>query len=241
VSWASIHRGEVDGVPVHIKTTTYDARLEAEGLAALADAGAPVPEVISVDEHRLVLRSVTGPPAWRFLGAAMARAHRATADSFGWHRDNVIGSLPQHNGRHEDWPTFYIERRLRPWMPSLPSAVRHRLEDLCTGLLPELLDHDSSPSLLHGDLWSGNVVEGAWLIDPAVHYGDRELDLAFATVFGGIPAEFFDGYREEWPLDPAWERRRPALQLYHLLVHVELFGRSYLPMIAARLEMLEGA
>jgi fructosamine-3-kinase len=209
-------------------------------LEALRGAGAPVPEVISVDEHRLVVRTVGGPPAWRTLGAAVANAHRATADTFGWHRHNVIGSLPQDNDRHADWPTFYIERRLRPWMSALPTAVRHRLEDLYAGSLPELLDHDASPSLLHGDLWSGNIVDGAWLIDPAVSYGDRELDVAFATVFGGIPGEFFDGYQEEWPLDPGWEQRRPAHQLYHLLVHVELFGRGYVPMVESRIEVLGG-
>lgn len=240
MSWASIHREEVDGVPVHVKTTAYDARLEAEGLAALAAAGAPVPEVMSVDEHRLVLRTVSGRPVWRSLGGAVANAHRVTNDTFGWHRDNVIGSLPQHNERHDHWPTFYIERRLRPWMPALPTAVRHRLEDLCAGPLPDLLDHDVSPSLLHGDLWSGNVVDGTWLIDPAVSYGDRELDLAFASVFGGIPTDFFDGYQQEWPLDSGWQRRRPALQLYHLVVHVELFGRSYVPMVEARIEALGG-
>jgi fructosamine-3-kinase len=241
VSWASISRDVVDGVHVHVKTTSYDARLEAEGLTALAAAGAPVPQVVSVDEHQLVLISVEGPENWRELGAAVARTHRATSPTFGWHRDNVIGSLPQDNTPHSQWPAFYIERRLRPWMPALPTVLRRRLEDLCSGALPELLDHGVAPSLLHGDLWAGNVVDGAWLIDPAVSYGDRELDLAFAAVFGGIPADFFDGYQAAWPLDPGWERRRPALQLYHLLVHVELFGRSYLHMVEQRIESLEAS
>jgi fructosamine-3-kinase len=100
------------------------------------------------------------------------------------------------------------------------------------------LDHDAGPSLVHGDLWSGNIVDGRALIDPAVSFSDREIDLAFATVFGGIPSDFFAGYVEAWPLDPGWERRRPALQLYHLLVHVELFGEGYVPMVTTRLDQL---
>ncbi|MGF1666584.1 MAG: fructosamine kinase family protein [Acidimicrobiia bacterium] len=238
MSWASIHRDVVDGRPVHVKSTGYDARLEAEGLAALAEAGVPVPEVLAVDEHRLVVATVGGPPSWGLLGAALAGAHRSTSRMFGWHRDNVIGSLPQDNRPGPHWPTFYIERRIRPWLAALPTTVRRRLEDACDGPMADLLDHGVAPSLVHGDLWAGNVVDGAWLIDPAVHFADRELDLAFARVFGGIPDEFFDGYAAAWPLDEGWERRVPALQLYHLLVHVELFGRSYLPMVEARLEKL---
>lgn len=240
MSWASIHRDVVGGRAVHVKQTLYDAGLEAEGLTALRSAGAPVPEVLEVADDRLVLETVEGDEDWTSLGRSLARVHRSSADRFGWNHDNVIGSLPQSNTWTEDWPTFYIEHRLRPWMPVLPPHLRHRLESACESTLPDLLDHRAVPSLVHGDLWSGNVVDGSWLIDPAVSYSDREIDLAFATVFGGIPAEFFAGYEAEWPLDPGWERRRPALQLYHLLVHVELFGRSYLPMVEARLDSLEG-
>lgn len=239
MSWASIRRDTVDGIPVHVKTTSYDARLEAEGLAALAEAGAPVPEVISADEHRLVIATVDGRPDWRALGEALARVHRRTSQTFGWHRDNVIGPLPQDNRPESSWPVFYTERRIRPWLASLPTHLRRRLEDACAGPMAELLDHEVTPSLVHGDLWAGNVVDGTWLIDPAVHFADREFDLAFARLFGGIPAEFFDGYDAAWPLDEGWERRVPALQLYHLLVHVELFGRSYVPMLTARLDRLE--
>jgi fructosamine-3-kinase len=91
---------------------------------------------------------------------------------------------------------------------------------------------------VHGDLWSGNIVAGRWLIDPAVHFADRELDLAFAAVFGGIPARMWSAYEESWPLDEGWEARRPALQLYHLLVHVRLFGGGYRAMVADRLDAL---
>jgi len=238
VSWASIHREERDGRPVYVKRTTYDARLEAGGLLALALAGAPVPQVIFVDSEVLVIEEVTGSPDWAKLGRSLAQVHRCTEDRYGFDYDNVIGSLRQDNTWTPSWNEFYVTNRIRPWLGALPTSTRRRIEDAIAGPMTGLLEHGQTPSLLHGDLWSGNVVDGSYLIDPAVSYGDRELDLAFSTVFGGIPAEFHAGYHEAWPLDDGWERRRPALQLYHLLVHVELFGRSYVSMVELRLEQL---
>ena len=94
------------------------------------------------------------------------------------------------------------------------------------------------PSLVHGDLWAGNVVEGRWLIDPAVSYSDREVELAFMGLFGGIPEAMWRAYAEAWPLSPGWERRRWALQMHHLLVHVRLFGAGYASGVAERLDRL---
>lgn len=221
-----------------VKATSYDARLEADGLRALAAAGGPVPEVLGVDRHVLVLEHVTGRPDWHGLGAAIARMHRDVGEQFGWDQDNVIGPLPQPNPLTADWPSFYVEHRLRPYLDVLPADLRRRLEAACDGPLPELLDHNVPASLVHGDLWAGNIVDGRWLIDPAVHRADRELDLAMLDLFGGVPAAFRHGYAEVWPLDAGWERRRPALQLYHLLVHVRLFGAGYLASVAARLDEL---
>ena len=227
-----------DGRAVVVKSTTYDADLEAEGLRALAGAGAPVPEVLDVLDRRLILTLVSGPADWAALGRALAHVHATTADRFGWHRDNVIGPLPQRNGWLDRWPEFHLERRLVPYLPDLPADVATRLERAMAGPLAEVLDHDVRPSLVHGDLWTGNVVDGRWLIDPAVHHADREVDLAMLALFGDGPPAFHRAYAEAWPLDDGWERRRPALQLAPLLVHVRLFGGGYVASVAQRLDAL---
>lgn len=253
-----------DGRRAVVKRAPYPAEVEVDGLVALSEAGAPVPEVWGCGDEVLVLEHVGGPPDWAGLGRALAEMHRRSASAavsgvgpgvaggvgaefgaeagaeFGWHRDNLIGSLPQANGFEEHWPTFYAERRIRPLLgaSALPSGARRRLERALSGPLLELLDTDPPASLVHGDLWSGNVVSGRWLIDPAVHRADREFELAFADLFGGLPAEFTRAYEEAWPLADGWEARRPALQLYHLLVHVELFGAGYAGAVEARLDRL---
>lgn len=238
-AWSSITREFRNGRPVVVKTTEYDARLEADGLRSLAEAGAPVPTIISVDTHRLVLEEVGGPADWEGLGRALARCHRASADRYGYHIDNVIGPLPQSNRWDGSWSNFFIEQRLSPYLGDLPAELGDRIRArIDSGHLEALLEHGQLPSLVHGDLWSGNIVDGRWLIDPAVHYADRELDLAFAAVFGGIPNVMWEAYREVWPLDDGWEERRPLLQLYHLLVHVRLFGGGYVRMVAERLTAL---
>jgi fructosamine-3-kinase len=227
-----------DGSSVVVKSTSYDATMEAEGLDALRDAGAPVPAVLDVRADRLVLERVSGPADWAALGEALAATHRTTSSDFGWHRDNVIGSLPQPNPRLRDWPTFYVEHRIRPFLPALAAPLAERLERACDGPLPALLDHDAPASLVHGDLWSGNIVEGRWLIDPAVNHADRELDLAMLALFGDAPDTFHRAYQASWPLDEGWQGRRPALQLYHLLVHVRLFGGVYADAVTARLDAI---
>lgn len=237
-----LERTRRDGRAVVVKRTDHDASLEAEGLAALAAAGAPVPDVLEVGEHHLVLvdlDATTDPPAsrrdWELLGARLAEVHGVTATRFGWHRDNVIGTTPQHNGMSADWAEFHWTCRIAPHLSVLPAAVADRLRAAREELAARL-DHDVVPSLLHGDLWSGNVLHGRWFIDPAVCHADRELDLAFACLFGGIPDTFFRGYDATRPRDDGWEDRLPLLQLYHLLVHVRLFGQGWLAPVVARLD-----
>lgn len=215
---------------------------EAEGLALLAACGAvrvPRPLARGRDGTHAFLAlewldfGAGGHDAT--LGRALAALHRHTASRFGWHRDNTIGTTPQQNSWSGDWCTFFGERRLAPQAArvadgghaELAAAVRRLI-----ATLPALLaGHAPSPSLLHGDLWSGNA--GALptgepvLFDPAVYYGDREADLAMTELFGGFSADFHVAYRAAWPLDAGYERRRPLYNLYHVLNHANLFGGGY--------------
>lgn len=169
-------------------------------------------------------------------GRGLAELHRIEGENFGWHRNNFIGSTPQPNRRHPDWPEFFVAERLRP---QLELAKRHggrgsliaggeRLADELPALF---VDYRPAASLLHGDLWHGNAAVDEngrpVLFDPAVHHGDREADLAMAELFGGFPAAFHAAYREAWPLADGYPQRRTLYQLYHVLNHFNLFGGGY--------------
>jgi protein-ribulosamine 3-kinase len=169
------------------------------------------------------------------LGRMLAALHRQTGPRFGWERDNYIGLSPQKNGWCDAWVEFWRERRMRPQLD------RAGLQ-LDPGKLDRLLEtHDPAPSLLHGDLWSGNAgftQEGPVVFDPAVYYGDREADLAMTELFGGFPGEFYRAYNEAWPLDAGYEKRKQLYNLYHLLNHLNLFGGGYLAQVKATLRLL---
>jgi fructosamine-3-kinase len=233
-------RGQLaDGLEVVIKRCPYPADIEAEGLRALADVGVPVPAVLGVGQQVLVMEYVDGLPDWAGLGRAVARMHRVTNPRYGWHRDNQAGRLVQHNGWCDDWPSFYAQRRILPHLadPAVPEALRRRLERACDGPLLTLLRHRPPASLTHGDLWAGNVVSGRWLVDPAVSFVDRELEIAYMQMSSSLPAELFDAYCEQWPFEDSYADRRPALQLSKLLVNVRHFGpQHYVPRIEAVLD-----
>ena len=226
-----------DGRDVVVKVCPYPAEVEAEGLRALAAAGAPTPAVLGTAGKVLVLEYVSGPPAWAALGRAMATVHGTTADRFGWHRDNPAGRFDQQNAWSDDWPTFFVRRRILAHLddPQVPPALADRLRTACAGPLLDLLPTDSTPSLTHGDLWFGNVVDGHWMVDPAVCFADRELDLAFMES-GRLPAEFFDAYQREWPFEPGYPERRVALQLHKILVGLRHFGAARIPRLQAALD-----
>jgi fructosamine-3-kinase len=241
MGWARIERTVIEGRRVVTKFTDYDARLEADGLRALGAAGAPVPDVLVADAHSLTMSEVRGRPDWERLGHTLATVHQHTADRFGYPIGNVIGALPQPNAWTDSWGAFFADNRVVVHLadPAVPPDLARRLRKACDGPLIALLDqHGPVPSLVHGDLWAGNVVDGSFLIDPAVSYSDREVELAFMAVFGGVPASMWNGYLDTWPLSEGWERRRHALQLHHLLVHVRLFGGGYAGMVADRLDRL---
>jgi fructosamine-3-kinase len=217
-------------------------RAEARSLDAMRRTGAVrVPAVVGVGERWLALEWLpSGRPtskALEGLGRDLAAMHRTTAATYGWEEPNFIGSLPQSNRRTADWPTFWRDERIMPQLrraSSMFAREDRRRFDVWLDRLDDILDGsvEDGPSLLHGDLWNGNVHVGedgvAALIDPSSYYGHREVDLAMAELFGGFGAEFFAGYEAVWPLRAGYrERRRGAYQLYYLLVHVNLFGGSY--------------
>jgi fructosamine-3-kinase len=219
---------------------------EAAGLEWLrAAGGAPVVEVLRVDEHGLDLRRLVPVPPTREAAAAfgrdLARTHAAGAPAFGsppagWSGDGFFGPLdqplPLRAGSFAAWGEFLAECRLEPLAAALhdeqaADALRRVAERLRSGRL----DDDDEPARLHGDLWSGNVVwtsAGATLIDPAAHGGHRETDLAMLALFG-LPflAEVLEGYRSVRPLRRGWERRVALHQLYPVGVHALLFGGGY--------------
>ena len=221
---------------------------EAHGLRLLASAEAlRVPAVIAQGDAGdgcpafLVLEyvetsDVRSEASMTRFGAGLADLHRCTGDVFGLDRDNFIGRLPQPNDRAPLWSTFYRDQRLGSQMQLARRLGRlpARREDLLTRLmdrLPDLLDDDAiGPSLIHGDLWGGNYLIAAdgtpVLIDPAVCYAHREMDLAMSALFGGFSGRFYAAYFEAWPA-PGHEERRALYQLYYLLVHLNLFGESY--------------
>ena len=217
---------------------------EARGLRFLAEADAlRVPRVVAVDPAFLVLEYL--PPGPRdagyedTLGRGLAALHQATPDGFGLEHDNYIGNLPQRNTPCATWPEFYWQRRLSPLLHSLPAELRHRFEALAESL-PDLVGPPEPPARLHGDLWGGNVHASGSpvLIDPAVYGGHREIDLAMMRLFGGFSPRVFAAYDEAYPLAQGHADRVPLYQLYPLLVHVGLFGASYLPAVRRALDAL---
>lgn len=218
---------------------------EADGLNELRAAGEiRVPEVIDVgvmngqayiDIEKLALEPTNHDIEQRF-GAQLAALHRHTQDRYGWFRDNTIGLTPQHNDLSDDWVAFFRKHRLGY---QLELAARNGYGAQVTALgqrlahkLPALFeDYRPVPSLLHGDLWGGNwgAVRGEPVIfDPAVYFGDRETDIAMTMVFGGFGQAFYKAYESSWPMAPGHEQRLKLYQLYHILNHLNLFGRSYL-------------
>jgi fructosamine-3-kinase len=217
---------------------------EAEGLGRLAAAGAiRVPAVLgqglAAGSAWLALEWLAlAPPtaaSERALGERLARQHRVVGPRFGYPVDNFIGRTPQPNGWCDDGATFVATRRLGAQLALAagrgPAALVERGARLleCVGAF--YAGYAPLPSLLHGDLWSGNhgaLGDGTPVVyDPAVYYGDREADLAMTRLFGGFGASFYAAYEAAWPPDAGAGARRELHQLYHLLNHWQLFGGGY--------------
>ena len=234
---------------------------EAAGLEAIARTGTiGIPQVLGYGMNAgglgrsfLLLEFVSAKKRvsdyWEMLGHQLADMHRAdTADyvqngRYGFGNDNYIGMRKQINTPHESWVAFFRDCRLAPQFQAAARCFDPADFRKITWLLDHLEDfltEPDRPSLLHGDLWAGNVMTGndkkAWLIDPAVSVGHAEADIAMTELFGGFPAAFYDAYREAGILPPDYKERRDLYNLYHLLNHLNIFGGGYLSSVKRVLE-----
>ncbi|SFB90720.1 hypothetical protein SAMN04487907_1011124 [Zunongwangia mangrovi] len=223
--------------------TKFPGMFEAEmaGMKALKAAEAiDVPQMIDVYTENdysclLMEHRETGSRSsnfWTVFGKQMADLHKNTQPKFGFSEDNYIGSLPQQNNEHENIVDFYNEERLEPQF-KLAKEQAYDLGDtkkFCSELY-DLIPQEK-PALIHGDLWNGNYLVNAegspCLIDPAVAYAPREMDLSMMKLFGGFDSVLFNTYFEEFPVEKGFDDRVPIWQLYYLLVHLNLFGTGYL-------------
>lgn len=221
--------------------------VEERGLQLLydADSGLKIPKPLHHDKHEeakisyLILeylpesRSTSETDAK--LGEGLAALHQHTSETYGLDHDNYIGRLPQYNTPHENWIDFLINQRFAPQLKmAMDSGLLGRQDqkafDALYARLPEILS-DEPASLLHGDLWGGNQFATTTgepaIFDPAVYFGNREIELAFTYLFGGFGRNFYQTYQSTWPLQPGFDERKDIYNLYPLLVHVNLFGSVY--------------
>ena len=181
---------------------------------------------------------------WTLFGQRLAKMHQKSTFDYGLDSNNYIGSLPQKNKWKRSWIEFFVQNRLQ--FQEKLALDSQRIDRQTSTLLSvlygkmERLFTPTRPSLLHGDLWSGNYMCGpdghATIYDPSVYYGHREMDIAMTYLFGGFQKEFYDAYQDEFPLDEGWEERIEICNLYPLLVHVNLFGASYANRVKAILK-----
>lgn len=217
---------------------------EAEGLTALADTHSiRVPQSLCTGvtdkQSYIVMEYValtSSLGAQQAAGRQLAQLHRSTAKHFGWHRENTIGATPQKNIPTLDWVDFWAEYRLGFQLQlAADNGYGGRLQSSGDKLLNSfaaLLDHAPEASLIHGDLWGGNLAfdenQNPVIYDPATYYADREAELAMTELFGGFSPDFYAAYNEAWSLDMGYAARKKLYNLYHVLNHLNLFGTGYL-------------
>ena len=212
---------------------------EAAMLRAIAETGAPAPEVHHSENQLLLMDFVEadGVKGWESLAEALHLLHAPRAAPYGWYDDYAFDPVTIPNASCDNWPEFWASNRLLCHGEKVDGSLTRRLENLAKRL-PELLPQSPPPALLHGDCWGGNVLfhQGklAALIDPAAYIGHREVDAAMLTLFDNPPGSFFDAQE----LDTGWRERFPIYRLWPLLVHLRLFGHSYRGAVLGELDLL---
>lgn len=224
---------------------------EADGLRELRASGAiRVPEVLCCGETEgkawlgLEYIEFGGQSNQSELGRRLALLHQRRAARFGWHRDNTIGSTRQKNSWSDDWAGFWREERLgfQFDLAKGRGASFARSKEVLARIEEWFDDYSPKPSLLHGDLWAGNIgftnAGSPVIFDPAVYYGDHEAEFGIIEMFGGFVPEFYQAYRRASPLEAGFERRKYLYLLYHQLNHFNLFGKGYAPQVRASIRCL---
>jgi len=169
------------------------------------------------------------------LGRGLALLHRKTTSAYGFNHSNYCGTTVQQNTWTNSWPDFYANQRIGALVKQIIAkrgmgTDEQKIYERLIDKMPQLLDHSTIPSLIHGDLWSGNYMysaNGPALIDPACYYADREMELGMMELFGGFSHGVWKAYQDEFPLPKGWQERIPLYQLYHVLNHYLLFGGAY--------------
>jgi len=239
-----ISNGETDWFVKTNKASLIDMfASEAESLNEMAESNTiKVPRVLCydrVERHSFLVMEylpLNGSADMEKFAQQLADMHRVTSSTFGWHRDNVIGSTTQINNKKNDWIDFWREERLgfQLELAQKNGCGRELIKqgERLTDCLDEFFgDYRPQASMLHGDLWSGNyaALDDATpvIFDPAFYYGDRESDIAMTTLFGGFNQQFYQAYNDAWPLDEGHQQRKALYNLYHIINHFNLFGGGY--------------
>ncbi len=242
-----LDNGQIAAVKSNLSQRSPNLLIEAQMLESLKEAGWPVPDVWAVDDHCLVMQwlkndnSQLSQSAEFKTGQNLAKLHQKTAPKFGFANTTPIGPISQPNQETSSWLEFFKQKRLMHMAVTayekevLPAHIFERLQAFCENL-ENYLEEPEKPSLIHGDIWGGNVMvhqgQLTGFIDPAIYYADKEIELAFTQMFSTFGHDFFKGYQAITPLEPAFFKERIDIyNLYPTLVHVHLFGNSYVPPI----------
>lgn len=243
-----------DGTELVAKRSENSLKTEAMMLRYLSEkSDLPVPEIVFADDDLLMLEYIEGSSRFNLsaehhAAELLAELHKVKAQQYGFEEDTLIGSLPQPNSQTGDWSAFFWDNRLSYMaelareVGRLPPAFLPRLERLGSDL-DKLLGEPGPPSLIHGDVWSANVLASGGRItaflDPALYYAEREVELAYIALFGTFGETFFARYHEIYPIrEGFFELRRYVYSLYPLLTHVRYFGGHYVASVDETLEKL---